>query len=159
MAHPIFAYFAEYPNYPFWPSKKDWRQIGAFNGLAGDQEWDQTHRRPLEFSKLQETWQVFVEAEFSGNTLADYQRLCRELLINPIPYTIDDCKEKLSSVHVNIVDLVQFRVATDNGWPATPPTRFETSQELEEYTKKEKKKIPIWYARAEILKVLFRNIS
>jgi hypothetical protein len=157
MTDPIYAYFAQYPYFDFKPSHSDWRQIDCFNALAQFEDWSQSHRS-AEFSKLQDTWPTFVEAEFYGDTLPYYQKLCNELRIHPVPDTIPECKEKLSTVHVNIIDLVTFRVETRYGLEATPPKLFGSVQELKEYTKKEKKWYPTRNAKAEILKVLLRVI-
>jgi hypothetical protein len=157
MSDPISAYFAQYPKFSFWPSQSDWRQKGPFNALAMHERWTQAHRL-AEFSKLQETWVVFVEAEFSGNTLYDYQQLCGDLGFYPIPDTIDECKEKLSTVFVNIVELVQYRIDLRHGSRPAPLRFFNSAQELREYMEANEKWCPIKNARAEILRALFRVI-
>ena len=154
MTDPISRYFARYPSFRFFP-KADWRQIEAFNSLATQMKWSQDYRKG-EFIELKLVWIELVEEEFGGNTIRSYQALCQEFGVNPLPDSIRGCKEELSRIHVNIVDLMQARWNVRHGLPAGNVPRFATSEEAKAYAEEQKKFYPVEGAQGEALRFLLR---
>jgi hypothetical protein len=157
MNDPVSDYFARYPKFSFRYSPKDWRQKGPFNALGKHLGWSPKDREE-EYPRFKETWKAFVQEVFPRGALSDYQTLCADLRIKPIPNTIDDCKEMLSTVHVNIVDLIQFRIEKRYGSPPTPLIFFENVQKLKEYTDETEKWYPAENGGPEILRALYHDI-
>jgi hypothetical protein len=155
MADPIAQYFAQYPEYNYYPSSFDWRQKRAFDALAGLKGWDQPTRK-LEFEKFKATWTTFVEAEYSGFTLQHYQNLCDDLGINPIPGSVNECKRQLAGVFVNIVDLTQYRMDRRAGRWVSRPLLHTDLEALRSYSNKEKKWYPPENTQSEMLRVLLK---
>ncbi|KAK7681975.1 hypothetical protein QCA50_014938 [Cerrena zonata] len=67
--------------------------------------------------------------------LEDWQAICKELQIDPVPTTITQCRKALKRRHVNLVDLIDARCRGDKGDVQV----FETYKELRDYTRKEHK--------------------
>jgi hypothetical protein len=155
MADPIAQYFAQYPDYNYYPSSYDWRQIGAFNSLVAFKGWDQTTRK-VEYEKLKATWTTVVEAEYSGSTLQHYQNLCDDLGINPIPGSVNECKRQLAGVFVNIVDLTQYRMDRRAGRGVSRPLLHNDLEASRNYSNREKKWYPTENARSEMLRILLK---
>jgi hypothetical protein len=158
MSDPISDYFAQYPTFNYRPSATDWRQIGAFNALASHCRWSQNHRRD-QFDEFKQTWYNVVEREFGESSLPHYQSLCRDLRIAPVPDSITGCKASLSSVFVNIVDLMQYRHDRNAGRWAEPARLFESLEDLQEYSEKERKWYPKQSAKAEMLRELLKVLQ
>lgn len=158
MSDPIAEYFTKYPAFTFKPSSRDWRQVGAFNALAAHFRWSQ-ERRQREYLYFKDTWAQVVESEFEESTLDHYKSLCKELAIEPIPESIEECREELSRVYVNIVDLVQYRRDRKARRHPEPLIFFDNAQELRDYCKREEKWCPVETAIAEMLEVLLRPLE
>jgi hypothetical protein len=156
MADPIDEYFAQYPDFRYDPqASADWRQNENFNRLATASRWDQD-RRKIEFDALKRTWTTLVEDEYAGTSLDHYQRLCEDLDIDPIPETVNQCKQKLRTKYVNIIDLTTYRRDVAMGLDAAKPQTFGSLNELKEYSKAQKKWYPVETAKAEMLRELLR---
>lgn len=160
MADTISEYFEEFRRYfPYVRGEtKDWRKIDLFNSLAQAMGWDaRDPERKTQYDRFKRSWVGVVEAEFAGNSLSDYQQLCRELSIGPIPGSIPECIERLSTVYVNIVDLVQYRKDKRARRYTEPLQWFDTQEELENYTKESRKWYPSGNANGEMLRVLLKQ--
>lgn len=151
---PIAAYFTRFPFFKYRPTQ-DWRQLGPFNALANRCRWSK-ERKKREFSRFKETWTAVVEAEFGGSSLEHYQGVCRDLEINPIPDSVDECKKQLKEVFVNIVDLMQYRMDRQSGRTAQRPRMFDTLEELSEYSNTHRKYYNKEEAKAEMLRELLK---
>lgn len=159
MPDTIPEYFARFSNhfyYEPWRSN-DWRQQEQFNALAQIMEWSQDERK-AEHIKFQNSWASVVDEEFAGDTLSDYQQLCEELRILPVPDSKTECERRLARVNVNMVDFVQYRIDKKAGREPGPVQTFETFEELENYRKRTQKTYPLRNAHARTLKVLLKVI-
>jgi hypothetical protein len=135
-------YQAQYPNFDYIPSH-DWRQHDAFNNLFADTDSVQVQgHRTSALREIQEIWAEIIKEEFKGETLFVYQTMCQQLE-KPVLDSIKGCKAKLQEVNVNIVDFIQYRkdLAADLG--PGPITKFDSLEELREYSRKERKALPI----------------
>ena len=139
------------------PSLSDWRQIGPFNALAEQNDWDE-YRRELEFIDLKMSWTGVAEGEFEQTKLEHYQALCRDLHIR-VRESIIRCKEELRGVNVNIVDLVQYRRDRRAGRYNPGVTLFDTVQELKKYSLREAKFYPVDTAKSDMLRELLKDFS
>ena len=160
----IGEYFRRFPEFNFNPSLNDWRQLGPFNALAKQKCWGQIPgqipgERDVQFFDLRVFWSAIVDDEFDKTSLEHYQELCQELKIQPIPDDVDECKEELGKIHVNIVDLVQYRRDKRAGRYNPGVRTFGTEEELREYSKREKKWSPVDNAKSEMLSLLLRDFS
>jgi len=156
MSDPIAEYFAQFPSFKFqYSSNSDWRQIDAFNALAGIKGWSQDRRR-LEWVNFQNAWTHVGETEFGQSRLEHYQEICRDLGIDPVPDSINRCKEQMKKVYVNIVDLIQYRKNKRECKSQGPLTMFDNLEELKSYTEREKKHYPSENAKAELLRELLK---
>ena len=157
MSDPIAEYFNARPvkDFTYRPSSTDWRQRGAFHAFATANKWNQP-RRQAEFEGFYETWRRIAESEFPGSSHEDYENLFDDLGIGPAPASIRECKERLRNVHVNIVDLIQYRTDKREGRKATRPQLFRDQRELEDYTNREDKFYPKSNARTQILRELLK---
>jgi hypothetical protein len=156
----IGEYFRRFPEFVFDPTLNDWRQIGPFNALAKQKRWDENPgERDVQFFDLRLFWSAIVVDEFDKTSIEHYQELCQELNIQPIPKDVDGCKEELGKIHVNIVDLVQYRKDKRAGRYNPGVRTFGTEEELREYSKREKKWFPVDTAKSEMLSVLLRYFS
>jgi hypothetical protein len=156
MADPIAQFFAQFDSFTFYPQQDSWRQIPAFNALAKHLGWSQVERK-LQYENFKERLAQAVESEFAGVTIEDYQDLFNELKIKDTPDSVNQCRNRLRRVYVNIVDLMQHRRDKREGRSPSSVIIFETERELTEYTDKEKKWCPVKIARAEMLQVLLHQ--
>jgi hypothetical protein len=157
MSDPIADYFAQYPTFDYHPKADDWRQKGAFNALAKQSGWSQAIRKE-KYNEFKQTWYNVVETEFGESSLPHYQNLCRDLRISPVPDSIAGCKARLSSVFVNIVDLIQYRKDRAAGRRAAL-TLFESLEELRDYSEISQKSYPKQSAKAEMLRELLKVLQ
>lgn len=157
MDNSIAQYFARYPEFDYRPSR-DWRQIGPFNALAKFKDWDQD-RRTIEFAELKASWIPVVEREYAESSLTHYQNLCRDLDIDPIPETVNECKRQLKGVFVNIVDLTQYRRDIRAGERARKPTLFRSLRALRDYSTAQQKWYPPETAKSEMLRELLKVLQ
>ena len=152
--NPIEEFFARYRSFKYRPSS-DWRQLGPFNALAKQCKWSD-ERRKKEFKRFKRTWTKVVESEFSGSSLSHYQSLCRDLDIKPIPDSVSECKVQLKEVFVNIVDLMQYRTDLQKRKFTRKPRKFQTLEQLREYSDQEGKYYSKTDAKAEMLRELLK---
>ena len=157
MTDPFAEYFGKYPSFNYIP-EPDWRQKVPFNALAEELDWSQEFRT-REYEKFKDIWRQAVDGEFAETDLERYQNLCGQLGVLPIPESIKECKRRLYFVHVNIVDLMQYRRDVTLGLKPEPLKVFRTVEELKEYTKREKKFCPVDTAKAKLLRPLLKPMS
>jgi hypothetical protein len=155
MSDPIADYFAQYSDFNYHPSKDGWRQLGAFNALCTHRGLSQKERRD-EMEEFKKTWYAVVDTEFEGSTLGHYQELCLDLGFRPAPDSVTECKTRVSTVFVNIVDLVQYRKDRKSGNYHSRVRLFANLEELQQYCKEERKWYPPEAAEAEMLKELLK---
>ncbi|KAK0515346.1 hypothetical protein JMJ35_002725 [Cladonia borealis] len=146
------------------------KYLDRFPGFQGDP------RRPLneEFARLAsfKQWRIgskvykrehtkFLRAELDLHLgvieqcrkLEDWQVLCQELRVSPIPASITQCKKALHKVHVNIIDLI------DSRRQGTQVKIFATTQKLVSYTRATGNIFPKTKAKENVLlKVLLRRV-
>lgn len=159
MSDLMASYFAKFPTFNYHPSQiDDFRQTRAFNALASHCEWSQSRRRE-EFEEFKQTWYNVIETEFGESTLPHYQSLCHDLGISPAPESVNECKARLSTVFVNIVDLTQFRREKRAGREPAPITLFSDLAELQTYSTENQKWYPKGAAKAEMLRVLLKVLQ
>lgn len=154
MADPIAEYFARYPEFDYIPSS-DWRQIDNFNDLVQFKGWPHA-RSKTEFEEFKRTWTTLVEEEYSGSSLDHYQGLCDDLDIDPIPDTVNKCKEQLKRRFVNIIDLTKYRRERRMGLDSVKPQTFGSLNALKEYSNDQKKWYPLETAKGEMLRELLK---
>ena len=159
MTDPISRFYEDYPDFKYTYSRNDgWRQKRAFHALAAKQEWSREDRA-IAFRRYQEAWAAVMDQEFSGTGLADYQTLCRQLEITPIPDSINGCKQQLRGVNVNIIDLVQYRRDERANRYAEKPFMFENEEDLKRYSDEEDKICPLEGARSGMLRALLKKFD
>jgi len=116
MSDPISKFFNDYPakNFPDYPKftftqDPDWRQQGPFESLHMHLGWDQSQRDEalVEFELAR--WDFVVELFSHEKSLPNYQELCEDLEIYPVPEGVNQCKIELKKLHVNLVDVIQYR--------------------------------------------------
>jgi hypothetical protein len=151
---PIENYFSRFARIRYHYSTKDWRQLERFDALSRRLNWSETkHERELRL--LRQAWTEVAESEFQGSSILHYQTLCQDLDIDPIPETVSKCKRELRQVFVNIVDLVEYR---RNGRKGQKPKRFPSLKKLKGYCKVEVKYYRKERAKAEMLRVLLKQL-
>lgn len=72
--------------------------------------------------------------------LAQWQNLCHELGVDPVPHSITQCKKELKTVYVNIIDLMEARHRNSTEGDCTVTVRrFPSARALAKYTRYEDK--------------------
>ncbi|EOA85862.1 uncharacterized protein SETTUDRAFT_111081 [Exserohilum turcica Et28A] len=152
--HPLGSRYGSskgYPNFPYDP-KRDvaeefYRMCDFFAWDKDDVEREEARRgfkdaMVIQFNSLYGTDVANIE---------NWHKLCIALYIEPLPETIHDCKEKIKTIHVNLVDLVD---TSRDGVEL-----FASLEELSEYTIESGKYFPKESAYAGgVLKFLLREI-
>ena len=154
MSHHITQYFAQFPEFNFI-AEYDWRQLGRFNSLAMEMNWDQ-HRRDNEYINLQETWAQLVEEEFGEKSIEGYQELCEDLDITPIPESISACERELRRIHVNLVEVIQYRCDKRSGGRASEILKHRNADAAKEYARARNKILPADVGKVGVLRKLVR---
>ncbi|KAI9701769.1 MAG: hypothetical protein M1836_001112 [Candelina mexicana] len=123
-----------------------------FERLAVHNGWDRTddeyreNRGRFYASEFDEHWGT------DATKLQNWQALCAEVKIEPVPQTITKCRKALQKVHFNLVDLVDSRRT------GVEARRFPSVEALRKYTKKNKL-FPKQAAKDDgFLKALLRHI-
>ncbi|RPB01297.1 hypothetical protein L873DRAFT_1565108, partial [Choiromyces venosus 120613-1] len=139
-------FFARYPTFTPTPTNiippTRWSIHHDFARLCEHKQWRQRSRAQGR------AWASFRQAlinEFNymfgidDNNLENWQRLCRVVGVpeERIPETITQCKKALSTIHVNLIDLIETRYPGRN-----TPRRFPTLTALGNYTRQTGKFFP-----------------
>ncbi|KAH8690590.1 hypothetical protein BGW36DRAFT_401013 [Talaromyces proteolyticus] len=124
-----------------------------FRRLAAHMKWETGSRR------WRKMWKECMGSEFSrlygdnASRLQSWQDLCLDLGLQAPP-SITKCKKLLSSVYVNIVDLIDCRAAGEI------PRMFSSVAALKEYTRKYGQVFPRELAKEEgFIRILLKKIA
>ncbi|KAF3063761.1 hypothetical protein GL218_02484 [Daldinia childiae] len=146
-------FFAQYPRFHYDKTVPVWDE---FRLLCKHQKWD---KKSYEMRQARRKFKDAMISEFGriyGNdntSLSSWQKLCRVLRIRPVPDDIDACRKKVSSVHVNLVDLVDCQRTGKR------IRIFPSLEALQQYTKSREKFFPRDEAKAQgPLRYLLREI-
>ncbi|KAJ6518095.1 hypothetical protein C8R47DRAFT_960244 [Mycena vitilis] len=145
-------FFADYPLFHYNSSEPISAQYRALCRLY------RLYRGEPDSDKAYAGFQRAMSQTFSDifgsniDDLGNLQSLCRLLCVDPIPENIYECRKAVRGVHVNLVDLVDW------GRMGAAIHKFETEQDLAEYTKRTEKYFPQGEAEGSLLKFLLRRI-
>ncbi|KAG2102846.1 uncharacterized protein F5147DRAFT_615876 [Suillus discolor] len=153
---PLAAFFAQFAAFSFNESQSSNKNFDRLvKVLKCDVE--DTQRRIV----VREGFKDALVQEFNthfgtdGNDISNWQNLCRVLRIDPVPDSIEACRQRVWDTHVNLVDLV------DSARTGKPVKLFASLGELTAYTlqQKPKKFFPKENAyQGGLLKELLREI-
>ncbi|KAL4248522.1 hypothetical protein ABKN59_007822 [Abortiporus biennis] len=161
---PINDFFAQYPTFDFDPSQPVYDE---FDRMCEEFGWNDEKKKKKKGVVRRGLQNALVQQfnRFYGTqieSLESWQRLYKDIGIKPVPDDIESCKELIKGIHVNIVDLVDFRRTK------TRHTRqrghniqvFDSVGDLSEYAGDTEKYFPREDAKAgELLKYLLRKIT
>ncbi|KIM22432.1 hypothetical protein M408DRAFT_332933 [Serendipita vermifera MAFF 305830] len=138
------SYWNQYPEFHHdgsAPIKKEFRRLAQLKGWVGND--------PKKRELFRKEWGKCFRSEFSmyyghdASSLAGWQSLCKEVGLDNIPKSVEECKAALKGkVWVNIVDLVDCRRTR------TRVQCHESEEALREYTQLEGKVFPLQEAKA-----------
>ncbi|KAL6161973.1 hypothetical protein ACJQWK_11985 [Exserohilum turcicum] len=147
----ISAFFMKYPKFPYDPKRgvaeEFYRMCDFFAWGNDDAEREEARRgfkdaMVIQFNSLYGT---------DVSNIENWHKLCIALYVEPLPKTIHHCKEKIKTIHVNLVDLVD---TSQDGVEL-----FPSLDELRQYTIGSGKYFPKESAYAGgVLKFLLREI-
>lgn len=148
---PIAAFFAEYPSFDY---EEDQGTIEEFYRMCDYFGWDREDEERKQAHRLFKDAMVLRFNELYGtdvSSLENWHKLCIAVDIDPLPQTVEECKEEIKEVHVNLVDLVDTS--------GREVELFSSLQELRNYTITTGKYFPKESAYAGgVLKFLLREI-
>ncbi|KAK7686087.1 hypothetical protein QCA50_010899 [Cerrena zonata] len=149
----IDRFFTQFPDFRYnqrAPARQEFARLQRFYG----RRWSETRHRTI-----QEQFEDVMVDQFNKDygsdehRLESWQYLCAVLRIHPIPESVEGCKQKIESYHVNLVDLLDYHRS------GIPVPIFSTVEELRNYTKRSHKIFPRQQAKAGgVLKFLLRRI-
>ncbi|KAG2047347.1 hypothetical protein BDR06DRAFT_1013966 [Suillus hirtellus] len=152
---PLAAFFAQFAAFSF---KENQSSNKNFDRLVKVLRID---AKDLQAREVREGFKDALVQEFNtrfgtdGNDISSWQNLCRVLRIDPVPDSIEACRQCVWDTHVNLVDLV------DSARTGKPVKLFASLGELTAYTlqQKPKKFFPKENAyQGGLLKELLREI-
>ncbi|KAK7685908.1 hypothetical protein QCA50_010715 [Cerrena zonata] len=150
---PIDKFFANFPTFNY---RRHAPLNDEFARLRKHQGWEP---RTKENTEMYGEFRNALIAEFNAtygmdeNDIRSWQYLCTLLRIDPVPTSMERCREIVLSTHVNLVDLL------DTHRTGKQVTIFETEAELRHYTIERKRFFPLDEARqGGVLKYLLRHI-
>ncbi|KAF9218750.1 hypothetical protein BS17DRAFT_790809 [Gyrodon lividus] len=152
---PLEAFFVQYVGLGFSyraesSAHKNFARLCKVSGWAGNSGERRDAREGFKDALVQ---QFNTTYGTDGDDLAAWQNLCSVIGIEPVPDDIDECRRVVRDAHVNIVDLIET-VRTGGR-----VRRFNSLEELAEYTTKTKKFFPKESAyQGGLLKELLREI-
>ncbi|KAF6233061.1 hypothetical protein HO173_008817 [Letharia columbiana] len=153
------AYFSRFQTFAPDPQAtvlENFAQLAISNGW-GRKSQEYKDERKSYMIALADTHIESIERGGAAEKLAGLQGLCKELRVCPIPTSITQCKKKLRTVHVCIVDLIDSRRLG-----GTRVHIFPCHRELQQHIKKKKHYFPKYEAKEKedgLLKVLLRKIK
>ncbi|KAK7053499.1 hypothetical protein R3P38DRAFT_3254070 [Favolaschia claudopus] len=173
----LHRFFSAYPRFTYVPNLPASAQYHALCHLYNFHHQRGRTKSPKEkadadaaFLDFQDALAQTFVAIYGGdvNRLPGLQYLCEVLHVDPIPQSIWACKaylpiltyashptQKLRTLHVNIVDLVDCGLLHNK---ITPSQIFATEQALVKYTRDTRKIFAIGRAKGTLLKFLLRKI-
>ncbi|KAF2421829.1 hypothetical protein EJ08DRAFT_653318 [Tothia fuscella] len=104
----------------------DFRQLSFRNGVRINAIPPQRRERDLE--------EEMNSRYGSASKLEGWQKLCADVAISPVPASITQCKKALTTVYVNIFDLIEARNSN-----SCPPQLFRSLNALRNYSRKNHK--------------------
>jgi len=150
---PLAAFFAQFASFSFKENQSSNKNFDRLVSVLRIDTKDPQRR------ELREGFKDALVQEFNarfgtdGNDLSNWQNLCRVLRIDPVPDSIQACRQCVWDTHVNLVDLV------DSARTGKPVKLFESLAELRKYTLRTKKIFPKENAyQGGLLKELLREI-
>lgn len=152
---PLAAFFAQFAAFSFKENQSSNKNLDRLvRVLRIDAKDPQTRevREGFKDALVQEFNERFGT---DGNDISNWQNLCRVLRIDPVPDSIEACRQRVWDTHVNLVDLV------DSARTGKPVKLFASLGELTAYTlqQKPKKFFPKENAyQGGLLKELLREI-
>ncbi|EIW80425.1 hypothetical protein CONPUDRAFT_105427 [Coniophora puteana RWD-64-598 SS2] len=158
---PLDDFFCKYTHkgFDYKPSSSAPRE---FERLCSFMKWDDKDN-PKRREKRREARKLFQDAltqQFNvmygedENELAAWQSLCAALELDPIPDTVEKCRESIRLTFVNLVDLVDIQRTGKS------VQRFNSEVALSTYTKAEEKYFPRENAyQSGLLRYLLRHIT
>ncbi|KAJ6448248.1 hypothetical protein C8R45DRAFT_850414, partial [Mycena sanguinolenta] len=152
---PLEAFFADYPDVdydPALPVSAQYRYLCRVYGFRRGNPDAEAAYEGYQHA-LTQAFRTFYGTDVDD--LATLQSLCRVLEVVPIPKTVWDCQMALRQVHVNIVDLIDWAKSDSS---AQPPERFDTQEELAEYTRETRKFFRLEDAEDTLLEFLLRHV-
>jgi len=164
MSDPISKFFVDYPqeHFPDAPeldltlSSTDWRQQGAFDYLHRHLRWTQTQRDnayvELETARFEFVVELFGHEKSEDN----YRELCADLEILPLPANKTQLERELRRIHVNLVDVIQYRWDKRLGRGTSRVTKYRNSEEAKNAARDEHKSLSAEIGKIGVLRVLLR---
>ncbi|KAL1792981.1 hypothetical protein ACET3X_009488 [Alternaria dauci] len=147
----ISAFFTKYSDFPYDPNRG---VAEEFYRMCDFFAWDKDDEQLKEARRAFKDAMVIQFNSLYGTDVANienWHKLCVALYIEPLPDTVHHCKEKIKTIHVNLVDLVD---TSRDGVEL-----FASLDELREYTIDSGKFFPKESAYAGgVLKFLLREI-
>ncbi|KAG0135071.1 hypothetical protein HOY82DRAFT_632830 [Tuber indicum] len=158
---PLDQFFSRYPTFTPTPTTAvppaNWNIFHDFARLCEHKRWargSHPERRAMASFRTALINEFNYIFGMNDNDLENWQRLCRVVGVpeERIPVTLRQCRRTLSTIHVNLVDLVETR------YPGRrTPQRFRTLTDLGNYTTHEKKYFPRQASRGGVLGRLLRQ--
>lgn len=150
---PLAAFFAQFASFSFnenQSSNKNFDRLVKVMRITKNDPERRVVREGFKDALVQEFNERFGT---DGNDLSNWQNLCNVLRIEPVPDTIQGCRQRVWDTHVNLVDLV------DSARTGTPVKLFASLGELTSYTLRTDKFFPKQNAyQGGLLKELLREI-
>ncbi|KAF9072492.1 hypothetical protein BDP27DRAFT_1320548 [Rhodocollybia butyracea] len=155
MENPIQAYFEQYPEFPYNPAEETMAQ---FWQLCSRKGWVRdTDERDEALGDIRDAIAQQFNAFYGSDAedLNGWHSLYRALRITEVPDSVPGCKALISTVHVNICDLVDYSL----GGQHMAPVLHDSQEELAEYSRESGKIYPRENAYAGgLLRFLLREI-
>ncbi|KAF5318803.1 hypothetical protein D9619_011059 [Psilocybe cf. subviscida] len=152
---PLQIFFNQFEHFTYDPQRSASEEIGR---LRASGLWESVYGED-DSDALYDAYRDALTKEFNErygkdeNDLSAWHVLCARIGLNPIPGTLEECRELVTNTHVNLVDLVHVH--------ATEGTveKFSDVYKLSAYTIQTKKYFPRDNAHAgNLLKFLLRHI-
>lgn len=152
---PLAAFFAQFESFSFNANQSSNKNFDRLVRVMKCSPQDPDRRVVREGFKDALVLEFNARFGIDGNDISNWQNLCRVLRIDPVPDSIEDCRQRVWDTHVNLVDLV------DSARTGKPVKLFASLGELTAYTLrgKPKKFFPKENAyQGGLLKELLREI-
>ncbi|KAJ3730639.1 hypothetical protein C8R42DRAFT_568844 [Lentinula raphanica] len=151
ISNPIKAFFDNYPAFRYDGAKETMPQ---FRELCDQYGWRRNSQEGKEaLNQIRNAIALQFNAIYGSdaNSLNGWHNLFRALQTPEIPETVQDCKERIKTIHVNICDLVDH-------FEDSKPRQFPSAAILAEYSRTSEKIFPRENAYAGgLLKYLLRE--
>lgn len=123
-------------------TKKYTKERSKFYRERFEDEWSEIAYTPDDSADEDDDSNLGVDIS-KASMLSQYQNLCHECGIDPVPSSISQCRKQLNNVYINIYDLLDARDTNNNqGDGSVTVRRFATSSALAKYSIRENKIYP-----------------